>query len=98
MIYARRDARPCVYPLSNHPQHRQQHHARPQSNLFRKPKSISSFIAEYKSVINSQIDDYIDKSNSDIPKYNRNNHFFRPNYHDHIIRNVKTLGSFSLTF
>jgi hypothetical protein len=23
----------------------------------------------------------------DIPKYNRHNHFFQPNYHDHIIRN-----------
>jgi REP element-mobilizing transposase RayT len=32
-------------------------------------------------------DDYIDKHNLDIPKYNRNNHFFQSNYHDHIIRN-----------
>lgn len=26
----------------------------------------------------------------DIPKYNRNNHFFQSNYYDHIIRNDKS--------
>ena len=55
--------------------------------FIRKPKSISSFIGGFKSVINSKIDDYIDKHNLNIPKYNRNNHFFQPNYNDHIIRN-----------
>ena len=54
--------------------------------FIRKPKSISSFIGGFKSVINSKIDDYIDEHNLNIPKYNRNNHFFQPNYHDHIIR------------
>ncbi len=53
----------------------------------RKPKSISSFVGGFKSAVNSKIDDYIDECNLDIPKYNRNNHFFQPNYHDHIIRN-----------
>jgi REP element-mobilizing transposase RayT len=53
----------------------------------RKPKSISSFIAGFKSAINSKVDDYIDGHRLNIPKYNRNNHFFQPNYHDHIIRN-----------
>lgn len=53
----------------------------------RLPKSISSFIAGFKSAVNSKIDDYIDEHQLDIPKYNRNNHFFQPNYHDHIIRN-----------
>lgn len=60
------------------------------SNLgiaYRLPKSISSFIAGFKSAVNSKIDDYIDKHHLDIPKYNRNNHFFQPNYHDRIIRN-----------
>lgn len=52
----------------------------------RQPKSISSFIAGFKSSVNSKIDDYIDAHNLNIPKYNRNNHFFQPNYHDHIIR------------
>jgi REP element-mobilizing transposase RayT len=53
----------------------------------RKPKSISSFVAGFKSAINSKIDNFIDEHNLDILKYNRNNHFFQPNYHDHIIRN-----------
>ena len=58
----------------------------PQPQLFRKPKSISSFIGGFKSAINSKIDDYIDEQKLNIPKYNRNNHFFQPNYHDRIIR------------
>jgi putative transposase len=53
----------------------------------RLPKSISSFIAGFKSAVNTKIDDYIDENKLNIPKYNRNNHFFQPNYHDHIIRN-----------
>ncbi len=53
----------------------------------RLPESISSFIAGFKSSVNTKIDDYIDANNLNIPKYNRNNHFFQPNYHDHIIRN-----------
>lgn len=57
------------------------------SSLIPTPKSISSFVAGFKSAINSKIDDYIDAHNLNIPKYNRNNHFFQPNYHDHIIRN-----------
>ena len=53
----------------------------------RLPKSISSFIAGFKSAVNTKIDDYIDEHHLTIPKYTRNNHFFQPNYHDHIIRN-----------
>jgi len=55
--------------------------------LIRLPKSISSFMAGFKSAVNSKIDDYIDDHKLNTPKYNRNNHFFQPNYHDHIIRN-----------
>lgn len=55
--------------------------------LYRQPKSISSFVGGFKSAINSEIDDYIDEHQLPIPKYNRNNHFFQPNYNDHIIRN-----------
>ncbi|WP_255070553.1 transposase [Lacihabitans sp. LS3-19] len=51
------------------------------------PKSISSFVAGFKSAVNTKIDDFIDEQNLSQPKYNRNNHFFQPNYHDHIIRN-----------
>jgi len=53
----------------------------------RKPKSISSFIAGFKSAVNSKIDDHIDAYQLDIPKFNRNNHFFQPNYYDRVIRN-----------
>ena len=53
----------------------------------RLPKSISSFIGGLKSAVNTKIDDFIDEQNLLLPKYNRNNHFFQPNYHDHIIRN-----------
>jgi putative transposase len=53
----------------------------------RMPQSISSFMAGFKSAVNTKIDDYIDQHQLDIPKYNRQNHFFQPNYHDHIIRN-----------
>ena len=52
----------------------------------RLPQSISSFIAGFKSSVNTKIDDYIDEQQLNIPKYNRKNHFFQPNYHDHVIR------------
>ncbi len=55
----------------------------------RLPESISSFIAGFKSSVNSKIDDYIDEKQLKIPKYNRNNHFFLPNYHDHIVRDER---------
>jgi putative transposase len=60
----------------------------PQS-LIRQPKSISSFIAGFKSSVNTEIDNYIDDNQLDMPKYNRQNHFFQSNYYDHIIRNEK---------
>ncbi|MCT4636841.1 MAG: hypothetical protein N4A72_03945 [Bacteroidales bacterium] len=58
-----------------------------QQPFIRKPKSISSFIAGFKSAVNSEINNYIDENELTIPIYNRNNHFFQPNYYDHIIRN-----------
>lgn len=63
--------------------------AYPHPSFYRKTKSLSSFIAGFKSVVNSKINDFIDEHNLDISKYNRNNHFFQPNYHDHIIRNQR---------
>ena len=57
--------------------------------FIRLPKSISSFIAGFKASVNTEIDNYIDQNQLNIPKYNRNNHFFQPNYHDHVIRNEK---------
>lgn len=48
----------------------------PPSQFFRLPKSISSFLAGFKSAVNTKIDDYIDANNLNIPKYNRNNGYF----------------------
>ena len=67
----------------------------PKPSFIRQPKSISSFIGGFKSAANSKIDDYIDKHNLNIPKYNRNNHFFQPNYHDHIIRDEQSYENIS---
>ena len=61
----------------------------------RLPRSISSFIAGFKSAVNSKIDDFLDEKQLEIPKYNRNNHFFQPNYHDHIIRNETEYNNIS---
>ena len=54
--------------------------------FYRKPQSLSSFIGGFKSIVNTKIDNFIDDNNLDIPKYNRNHHFFQQNYYDHIIR------------
>jgi REP element-mobilizing transposase RayT len=53
----------------------------------RKPKSISSFIAGYKSATINKIDDFIDLHHLDIEKFNRKNRLWQINYHDHIVRN-----------
>ena len=58
----------------------------------RKPKSLSSFIAGYKSAVTTQINHFIDhypdrKLFPGLGKFNRKNHLWQPNYNDHIIRN-----------
>jgi REP element-mobilizing transposase RayT len=58
-----------------------------QPPFHRQSQSISSFIAGFKSAVNGKIDNYIDHHQLDIPKFNRHNHFFQPNYHDRVIRN-----------
>ncbi len=75
-----RDARPCDSTNVNAKK------SAPSTNCIRQPKSISSFVGGFKSTINTKIDDYIDDHELKITKYNKNNHFFQPNYHDHIIR------------
>jgi len=54
---------------------------------FRLPKSISSFIAGFKSAVSQSINNYLDKNELPTQKYNRNNHFFMPGYHDRVVRN-----------
>jgi len=55
----------------------------------RKPKSISSFVAGFKSSSKSKVNDFIDQQNLDISKYNSENKLWQPNYYDHIVRNEK---------
>ncbi len=54
--------------------------------LQRQPKSISSFVAGFKSATIKQIDDWIDSKGLSMEKFNRNNPLWQANYHDHIIR------------
>ena len=64
----------------------------------RKPKSISSFIAGYKSATNTAIDNAIDSGYHLYPhlgKFKRNNHFWQPNYHDHVIRDAESYTKIS---
>lgn len=58
-----------------------------QLQLQRQPKSISSFVAGFKSTTIKQIDDWIDANNLSMLKYNKHNPLWQANYHDHIIRN-----------
>ncbi len=86
---ARRDARPCVSTTTQSPITPQTQNAIGNKNdLFfqRKPKSISSFVAGYKSAVISEIDNYIDENELNMHKFNRNNPLWQANYHDHIIR------------
>jgi len=53
--------------------------------LFRKPNSISSFVAAFKSVTTKQINVLIE--NNDVES------IWQPNYHDHIVRNYNSLDA-----
>jgi REP element-mobilizing transposase RayT len=53
----------------------------------RKPKSISSFMAGFKSATSNEIDNFIDNNGLEISKFNKNNRLWQPNYYDRIIRN-----------
>ena len=53
----------------------------------RQPKSISSFVAGFKSSTIKRIDDWIDANHLTMAKFNKNNPLWQSNYHDHIIRN-----------
>jgi len=57
------------------------------ASLNRKPKSISSFVAGFKSAAIKRIDDWIDENHLTIPKFNRHNPLWQSNYYDRIVRN-----------
>jgi REP element-mobilizing transposase RayT len=77
------------------PQPRPQTQPQPQPQQFqstpqfqRQPKSISSFVAGFKSATVKRIDDWIDANQPTMAKFNKNNPLWQSNYHDHIIRDV----------
>jgi REP element-mobilizing transposase RayT len=81
--------------LQQHPQpnkNKDQTNASPGLNgpLQRQKKSISSFIAGYKSAVLTKIDDFIDDHQLPVAKFNRDNPLWQRNYHDHIIRDGKS--------
>jgi REP element-mobilizing transposase RayT len=59
-----------------------------QTQFQRQPKSISSFVAGFKSSTINRIDDWIEQNNVAMAKFNNNNPLWQTNYHDHIIRNA----------
>ena len=56
----------------------------------RRPKSISSFIAGYKSAVLNKIDDLIDERQIPMQKFNRRNPLWQANYYDHVIRDGRS--------
>ena len=44
-------------------------------------------MSSFKSSVIRQVDDWIDGSNIDIPKFNRENPLWQSNYYDNIIKN-----------
>lgn len=63
--------------------------------LFRKPKSISTFVSSFKSSVINKVDDWIDEANIDIPKFDRKNPLWQRNYYDHIVRDDKEFNNIS---
>ena len=63
--------------------------------LFRKPKSISTFVGSFKSSVISKVDNWIDDDNIDLPKFNRENPLWQGNYYDHIVRDEKEFDNIS---
>jgi len=59
-------------------------------SFHRQKKSISSFIAGYKSAVLTKIDDFIDDHQLSLSKFNRANPLWQPRYHDHVIRDEKS--------
>lgn len=77
--------------LHKHPQpqkNKKQTNISPDSkgSFHRQKKSISSFIAGYKSAVLTKIDDFIDDHQLSVAKFNRANPLWQARYHDHIIR------------
>tara|TARA_R110002111_G_scaffold175048_1_gene240656 strand:+ start:120 stop:797 length:678 start_codon:yes stop_codon:yes gene_type:complete len=80
-------------PKSNEkPQNWMNHQPQP---FRRKPKSISSFVAGYKSSVLNKIDDLIDERCIPMQKFNRRNPLWQANYYDHVIRDNQSYKNIS---
>ena len=65
----------------------------------RKPKSISSFLAGFKSTTNTAVDNAIDPGLDLYPhlgKFNRTNPYWLPNYHDQLFGIPNRLNEFQI--
>ena len=63
--------------------------------LIRQPKSISSFVAGFKSATINHIDDWIDSNKIKMARFNRKNPLWQANYYDHIIRSTQEYDQIS---
>ena len=77
----------CRASLCTVNSHRAEKNKSGQSKLYRKPKSISSFIAGYKSAVTTKCNNILENQNK--PVFDRYKRLWQKNYHDHIIRNEK---------
>ena len=64
--------------------------------FIRRPKSISSFVAGFKSSSVNCINEWMDLKGLYSGKFNRTNPLWQANYHDHIIRNKKEYQNIAL--
>ena len=64
--------------------------------FIRRPKSISSFVAGFKSSSVNRINEWMDLKGLYAGKFNRTNPLWQANYHDHIIRNKKEYQNIAL--
>ncbi len=64
--------------------------------FIRRPKSISSFVAGFKSSSVNRINEWMDLKGLYSGKFNRTNPLWQANYHDHIIRNKKEYQNIAL--
>jgi REP element-mobilizing transposase RayT len=64
--------------------------------FIRRPKSISSFVAGFKSSSVNRINEWMDLKGLYSGKFNRTNPLWQANYHDHIIRNKKEYQNIEL--
>ncbi|UGU16705.1 hypothetical protein LS482_02265 [Sinomicrobium kalidii] len=61
------------------------------NSFYRRPRSLSTFIAGYKSSVTIQLNNWIDRNISpalfpELEKFSKSHRLWQPNYHDRVIR------------